>query len=204
MSYRARLRVAAWGLLATFSLVGLHLAPAPAQTEPVNLLQNGSFEVDGTPSLEGWQPGNPELATLMTPGGPSGGDWSLRLEADWAPTLGYVLQPVTGVQDGDIVELRADVKAEGNDGGGAVTLITGQHWWNGKAKGAYTASDSWTTLSIVDTLEIGEGDTTWVRLTSFNTEIVPRVGFFDSVTLTVVGSTPTLPSTWGSLKTRYQ
>jgi hypothetical protein len=166
-----------------------------------NLILNGSFESGGVPSLEGWQAGNPALATLVAPGSPGGGDWGLRLDADWAPTLGYVTQAVHGIQSGDIVELRAEVKAMGLDGGGAIRIVVGQDFWQGRVRSVATDSEEWTTLSVVDTLEIEEGDSVWVQLTSFHTEVVTRVGLFDAVSMTVLGSVPVAPRTWGSLKT---
>jgi hypothetical protein len=57
---------------------------------------------------------------------------------------------------------------------------------------------------VVSTLEIAEGDSVWVCLTSLNTEIVPRVGLFDSVSLTRL--TPVLETqiSWGAIKSRHR
>jgi hypothetical protein len=71
------------------------------------------------------------------------------------------------------------------------------------AKSAWSWSETWTTLSVVDTLDLADGDFVWVRLSSFHTEVVPRIGLFDSASLTVLGSVPITPVTWGALKTRY-
>jgi len=188
-------------------LLGIGIMNLPATGAPrsdsTELLQNGSFELNGSPSLDGWQPGNPALATLITPGGPGGGDWSLRLQADWAPTLGFVVQNIEGLQSGDVVELRVDVKAAGTDGGGSIGLRVGPDPWTGAGKSAWTASSEWTTLTVVDTLQFGEGDSLWVQLSSFNTEIVPRVGLFDNASLTRVGFVAVEPTTWGRLKALY-
>jgi hypothetical protein len=188
-------------------LLGVGIMDFPAAGAPRNdsteLLQNGSFELNGSPSLDGWQPGNPALATLVAPGGPGGGDWSLRLQADWAPTLGYVDQKIEGLQSGDIVELRVDVRADGPEGGGLIALSVGPHPWSSLGKSAWTASADWTTLTVVDTLQFGDGDSLWVRLSSFHTEVVPRVGLFDSASLTRVGFVPVETTTWGRLKALY-
>ena len=156
----------------------------------VQVLTNGSFESDGEPSLAGWQPGNPNLASVVSPGAPGGGDWALQLVADWIPTLGFVRQRIEGLQDGDIVELRADVKAVGQEGGGSILLLVGDSPWSARAKWAASSSETWTTLSVLDTLELAPGDSVWVQLSSFGTEIMPRVGLFDSASLVVLEQVP--------------
>ena len=169
-----------------------------------NLLTNGSFETVEGPSLSGWQPGNPDLISFVSPGAPQGGDWALRLDADWAPTLGFVTQKVEGLRDGDIIELRVEVKAMNQDGGGMLLLLVGDHPPFTPTKWAASSSDTWTTLSIVDTLDLADGDSVWVRLSSFHKEVTPRIGLFDSVSLTVLGSVPVRPANWGALKVRYR
>jgi hypothetical protein len=131
----------------------LLLGDAAVTPAPLNRLFNGSFESGGEPSLAGWQAGNPDLASAVSPGAPGGGNWALQLEADWAPTLGFVTQRIEGLQDGDIVELRADVKAMNQDGGGMIRLLVGDSPWGARAKWAASSSGTWTTLSVVDTLD---------------------------------------------------
>jgi hypothetical protein len=58
-----------------------------------NLLPNGSFELNNKPSLDGWRYGNQKLAELINQAAPNGGNWSLQLTSDWAPTSGYVYTP---------------------------------------------------------------------------------------------------------------
>jgi hypothetical protein len=179
----------------------LLLGDAAVTPAPLNRLVNGSFE---SGSLAGWEPGNPDLASVVSPGAPGGGDWALQLQADWAPTLGFITQKIEGLQDGDIVELRADVKAMDQEGGGVIYLLVGDSLWGARAKWAASSSETWTTLSVVDTLDLGPGDSVWVKLSSFHTEISPRVGRFDSASLSVLGPVPVAPVTWSGLKARYQ
>lgn len=169
-----------------------------------NLVVNGSFETAGNPSLDGWQPDNSSLISTVSPGSPGGGDWALQVEADQAPTSGFVTQKVEGLADGDVVKLQADVRAVGASGGGRILLVVGESPQAMPSKWAETTSESWATLSVVDTLELAETDSVWVKLSSLNTEVVPRVGLFDSVTLTVLDSVPVAPVTWGALKVRYR
>jgi len=191
------------GILAAAFLLGGEAALTYAQGGP-NLLTNGSFEQAGEPSLAGWQPGNLDLVSFVSPGSPGGGEWALRLEADQAPTTGFVTQKVEGLHDGDIIELRADVKAADASGGGRIFLIIGSSPEADPANSAESSSGSWTTVSLVDTLQLAGDDSVWVRVSSFHTEVAPRVGLFDSVSLTLRGAVPVVPMTWGRVKARYR
>jgi hypothetical protein len=191
-------------LLTAFLLLA-GAAVAFAQGGP-NLLVNGSFETVDGPSLDGWQIGAPELISIDSPGAPGGGDWALQLEVDWAPPSAFVFQKIEGLRDGDIVDLRAEVKAVGEGGGGMLFLVTGNSPWGTPAKSASSLSETWTTLGVADTLELAEGDSVWVRLSAVPGEVVPpgALGLFDSVSLTARSPVPVAPASWGSLKARYR
>jgi hypothetical protein len=165
-------------LSCTKSVVG----PTP---RPVgNLILDGSFERDGEPTLQGWRITNPAVTTLVREAAPGGGEWSLALEADWAPTTGYVTMPIPGVRDGDVLQLSAFVRAVDAEGGGSIGLAVGPGYGLGtRSKWAYTTSTSWTRLGVQDTVSLAPGDTVWVVLSSFNTEIQQRQGHFDLVSL---------------------
>jgi len=175
-----------------------------AQGAP-NLLVNGSFETAGEPGLAGWLQANPDLISLVSPGAPGEGDWALRLNADWIPPTGFVTQRIEGLRDGDIIELRAEVKAVGQYGGGQILLFVGDSLRGKQTKSAWSSSDTWTTLSVVDTLELADGDSVWVRLSALGVEVPvgEPAGLFDSASLTVLGTVPVVPATWGALKARY-
>ncbi len=191
-------------LLAFVLLLGC-AAAALAQGAP-DLISNGSFETLGGPSLAGWEQGNPELTAFASPGAPGGGDWSLQLEVDWAPSTAFVTQRIEGLRDGDIIELRADVKGVGQFGGGSLSLVVGDAPWSAPAKSAVSSSGTWTTLSVVDTLELDAGDSVWVKLSALPVEVAPagNLGLFDSVSLTTSGPIPVVPLTWGAVKARYE
>ena len=144
-----------------------------------------SFERDGKPTLDGWRVANPSLATLVRQPAPGGGTWSLGLEADWAPTTGYITMPILGIRDGDVLKLSAYVRAVNAEGGGSIGLSVGPSYglWGSRTKRAYTTNTSWTLLTVQDTISLAHGDTVWVSLSSFNTEIMRRAGQFDLVTL---------------------
>ena len=155
--------------------------PQPAE----ELILDGSFERDGKPTLNGWRITNPTVTTLVREPAPGGGEWSLALEADWAPTTGYVTMPILRVRDGDVLRLSAFVRAVDAEGGGSIALSVGPSYGLrlNRGKWAYASSTSWTLLSVQDTVSLAPGDTVWVALSSFHTEITRRQGRFDLVSL---------------------
>ena len=171
-------------LSCTKSVVG----PIPQPGE--SLILDWSFERDGQPTLEGWRITNPSVTTLVREPAPGGGEWSLGLEADWAPTTGFVTMPILGVRDGDVLRLSAFVRAVDGQGGGSISLSVGPSYGlqRSRAKWASTASTSWTLLSVQDTVSLAPGDTVWVALSSFHTEVTRRQGRFDLVVLKRAGS----------------
>jgi hypothetical protein len=146
-----------------------------------NLIDNGSFEINRKPSLAGWTLLNPDLAETVNDGAPGSGFWSLKLSADWAPTMAVVWQKVEGTADGDVLTLTAYVKAyEG--GGGIIRLVSGSHpLEQGPHPWASSDSTDWVRLALTDTLALSPGDSVWVVLSSFHTEISERIGLFDDV-----------------------
>ena len=144
-----------------------------------NLVENGSFEIGGEPSLAGWSFGLSDLARSVHEAPPAGGAWCLELSADWAPTSGFAFVRLKNVREGDVLRLSAFVRAIGANGGGAIELRIG----SSRITRAESSDTLWTYLSVVDTVGIDQQDSVEVRLTSFITEIVPRIGLFDLVRL---------------------
>jgi len=172
------------GLAASFLFNSCHSKSTQPGAEK-NLLTNGSFEINGQPTLTGWTPADSDLAKIVAAPAPQGGFYSLQLTADWAPTHGFVRTSIPDAKDGDIVRLSAFVRAVDSEGGGSISVnvgdperITAEH-----NKGVYTLNTDWTYLTVIDTLHMQPGDSAWIRLSSPATEIVPRVGQFDRVTL---------------------
>ena len=151
-------------------------------TEPahqINLVRNGSFESEGMPDLTRWTFGNPQLARSVNEAAPDGGAWCLELTADWAPTTGYAYALFPELRNGDVIRVTAFVRAVGSYGGGAIQI-------GGRMlalASAVTTDTVWTLLSLTDTLALPPGDTATVTLSSLHTEIVPRKGLFDLVTV---------------------
>ncbi len=157
----------------------------PKEQWSENLITNNSFEFNGQPTLAGWRAGNPDLATPFNEAPPTGGEWCLQLVADWAPTMGFVLTTIPEVEDGDILRLSCYVRAINSDGGGSISLVVGSYPFNSNnyTNGRYSSDTTWTYLSVQDTVELGAGDSVMVLCSSFHTEITPRIGLFDLVTL---------------------
>lgn len=170
------------------AMLMLFISCATKTTQPVpeeNYLPNGSFETYGAPSLYSWTPANSELVDIVPQPAPRGGFFSLQLTADWAPTSGFVTTTVPDLKDGDIVRLSAYVRARGSEGGGSISVHNGNPSTPAatQSKWASTSDTIWTLLSVTDTLELGPGDSLYVMLSSLVTELRPRVGQFDRVTL---------------------
>ena len=175
-------------ILATGQLSCSESVVRPDHPATEQLLFESSFEHDGQPTLEGWRIANPSLTTLVREPAPDGGEWSLGLAADWAPTTGFIFRPMPGVRNGDILQLSAFVRAFGQSGGGSIVLSVGPDSRQGRGKWAGSASTSWTQLSVQDTVSLTPGDTVWVTLSSPNTEVAARQGRFDLVELKRIGT----------------
>jgi hypothetical protein len=152
-----------------------------------NLIPNGSFERNGQATLDTWQVSNSSLTTLAPQAAPKGGQWSLRLQSDGAPSTGQVKFQVPGLKDGDSVRLSAYVRAD-DVGGGLVGLeVTSADGRLRHKSFASTEDTQWTQVRVTDTLSLEPGDNVWVVLSSPPTELNARAGLFDLVTLERLG-----------------
>jgi len=151
------------------------------------LVENGSFESeDGQPTLAGWRVQSPMLTSLVEEAPAGGGRWSLKLEADGAPTMGNVSAVIPGVQDGDILRLSAQARATSSNGGAVIGLVVGPGVEPGQRRQARFASTTgmlWSALSVQATVSVGEGDAVWILLSSPITEMAARSGLFDLITV---------------------
>jgi hypothetical protein len=186
-------RLAFAALLSIAVVFGCDGAQSPSEPEPSgarpaaseNLIQNGSFERDGEPTLAFWRFGDDNLAMPMNEATPGEGDWSLRLDADWAPTTGFAYVSVPNVRTGDRLELSGFVRALSPEGGGAIVLVIGESLSSRVAKraGQTTSRTTWTQLRLTETVSLEPGDSVWVVLTSVPTEVVARSALFDGIEL---------------------
>jgi len=146
---------------------------------PGNLITNGSFEVNGQPSLAGWVVQTPALTSVVPGGAPGAGQWALRLNADWLPAAGVVRAPLPGVQDGEVLALSAWIRAIGQQGGGFMFLESG-HWLS---PAAGSRDPDWKQVALTVTVSVAPGDSLWLVLSAPGVEVVsePTAGLFDGV-----------------------
>jgi hypothetical protein len=163
--------------------------PRPGINPPAgNLIPNGSFERNGQGTLDTWQVSNSSLTSLAPEAAPGGGQWSLRLQSDGAPSTGQVKFQVPGIKDGDNVRLSAYIRASEEKGGGLVGLeVTAADGRLRHKSYASTDKTQWTQVGVTDTLSLEPGDNVWVVLSSPPTELNARAGLFDLVTLERLG-----------------
>lgn len=149
-----------------------------------NLISNSSFEIDNVPTLKGWRLGNKQLAKLVKQAPPGGGNWSLQLTSDWAPTTGYAYTSVPNLKSGDIIRLSAYVRGYGKFGGrGIIGLAVGSKFYTVNLKSTSSSDTLWNRISLTDTLNLTPGDSVWVVLSSPITELIPFRQLFDLVKL---------------------
>ena len=159
--------------------------PDPASA---NLIPNGSFERNGQATLDTWQVPSPALASSSPEAAPGGGSWSLRLEADAAPSSGQVRFRVEGLRDRDTVRLSAYVRAADPRGGGLVGLEVISAAGLVRQKPVASSVDmAWVRVALTETLSLEPGDAVWVVLSSPPTQLAARIGLFDLVTLERLG-----------------
>ena len=149
-----------------------------------NLIPNGSFEQGGQATLDTWQVSNPSAASLTPQAAPGGGNWSLRLQADGAPTTSQVRFQVPGLEDGAVVRLSGYVQATAAGGGGLIGLeVTAADGRIRQKSFASSQATAWTRVGVTEKLALEPGDTVWVVLRAPPTELSARAGLFDLVTL---------------------
>jgi hypothetical protein len=180
-----RVSIVLLGALCLAILAGCGDSVAPGDSSPPNLLSNGDFERDGEATLDGWRVINPSLTSLVDEAAPGGGRWGLQLDADWAPTTGFITANIPDADDGDIYRLSAWVRSVSVDGGGMIGLVAGSDpgYWGAGSKWAYGSDSEWTQISLVDTVALQTGDSLWVVLSSLHTEVIQRRGQFDRAVL---------------------
>lgn len=151
-------------------------------------LINGSFELAGAPSLEGWEwtcgdPGQPNTAA------PGSGLWCVTKEPGHAKGCfpSYIFQQLPDLVDGQLVTVTGWVRCDDDViclGGyiGIGTLHNGQVIYDDLAG---STDFIWAYVSITDTVELQPGDTAVVVLTSgfIGGPISPTPGYFDGISM---------------------
>jgi hypothetical protein len=151
-----------------------------------NLLTNGSFEIEGQPSLAGWSNFDSTIAGIASEAAPGGGDYSLEIGTSWLPPTGIVWTYVPDAHDGDILSLSAMARVLGGENLPAVLAISvgGQPGWIGWNNGKSTSfsNSEWTQVSLLDTLSLTPSDSVWVVLVGPGCEVCwGGTAYFDLV-----------------------
>ncbi len=158
-------------------------------------VENGSFEIDGQSSLSGWRFTCAGAASEDAPSG--GGTWSLKLAPGNVQgcSPGLALQAIPTVRSGEVWRLTAWVKQS------PVTFSPVSIYWQIVTAGGnsirraaeVTTAQTWTQLTVVDTLSLAPGDSAMIVLDAGGTSgpaISGAGASFDLVSVERVEATP--------------
>jgi hypothetical protein len=154
--------------------------------QSTNLIHNGSFELDGEPTIEGWQGTfGLSLDNLINDAPPNGGEWCVRLPAAWAPD-NYISYLVEDINDGDKLYFSAYVRVEEYSvQGGYMAIEVGKGSDRSYVTLIYLFREylDWTKLSYEGTVSIDDDDSLWVEVGGGYTHAEEAVSRFDLITL---------------------
>jgi hypothetical protein len=137
-----------------------------------NLIGNYSFEVNKTPSLQGWVTTDTSAIGFSSDTPPNGGTWSIYIETTMQP--GAEVQTAIAMPQGTY-RYRLSTWAKRNNFGGGVFLI-----FNKAIRKFLPIEDTtWTLCTINDTLTTVVGDTVIVALTGGGSELIAGRTYFD-------------------------
>lgn len=149
---------------------------------------NGSFELGGAPSLEGWEwtcgePGQPNTAA------PGYGSWCATKQPGQAKGCfpSYLFQRLADVENGDLLTLSGWVRCGMMPTcvGAGIGLASLQNGVFELEETTFSTGETWTYLTITDTVEIGINDTAVVLLNSgfIGGPIGPEPAYFDGIAM---------------------
>lgn len=177
--------------LATMLFFMVLLGPTVSFAQVVN----GSFEVDGQPSLDGWRLTCEGVS--FEDASSDGGTWSLMLAPGNLQGCfpGQAFQTIPVVQNGEVWRLTAWAKRS------AATVTRARIFWMISAADGTTtnlsadttSALSWTQLTVVDTLSLAPGDSVMIVLDAGQTSGPDIMGVgvsFDLVSVERLDATP--------------
>jgi hypothetical protein len=134
-----------------------------------NLMENGSFESNGVPTLKGWGPNAVDTSYVNfsndTPSG--GGSYSVRLRNGWTvmSTIWCSLMPPIGTHRYQLSVWAKAIRSNAlADAGGDVSLMTRTGGGSSFRKSIQFADTMWTTGSLIDTLTTSSTDSVVITL----------------------------------------
>jgi len=146
-----------------------------------NLISNSSFEIDNKPTLQGWV-ADSARDNLVKDAPPQGGQWSIKLEAGWAPQEGFAETYYSGDTGKNIYRLTVWIKTL-HQWDGTISLGLKKSGQTIIRKSASRDSPQWSQLSLQDTLSVSRADSIIIRLSAGITEVRRGEARFDLVRL---------------------
>ena len=147
-------------------------------TDMGNLIRNSSFEENGQPSLKFWNVQDTSKINFSKDVPPGGGHWSVYLHSEWYGPLPETPSCFIPLSSGTHI-LKFSIYGKSKTFFGSALLILKKGNVR-KIVDQNSITDSiWTKYSIVDTLNISEGDSLFVLLYGGGTEIVDGITYFD-------------------------
>lgn len=146
-----------------------------------NLISNPSFEAGKGPSSRGWIVDS----TWVDFAGdvpPQGGQWSIKLEAGWAPQEGFAETYYSGDAGKGIYRLTAWMKTL-HQWTGTISLGLKKSGQTSIRKSISRDSPQWTQILLQDTLAVSRADSIVVRLSAGMTAVRRGEALFDLVKL---------------------
>ena len=153
--------------------------------EPVNLIDNPSFETNGQPSLQSWWISYTVLSNIIQDAPPAGGKFSLELSPGWVPQVCFARAFVSGQSGTGMFKLTACMKNNSHGLLWRAYVSLGHMASNQWVRYKSISSDStnWTTVSIIDTMLLQASDTLAVQLSGGAAELGFGHTLFDVVSL---------------------
>ncbi len=148
---------------------------------PENLISNSSFEIGKSPSLEGWIVDS-TWVDFARDVPPQGGQWSIKLEAGWAPQEGFAETYYSGDAGKRIYRLTAWMKTL-HQWKGTISLGLRKSGQTIIRKSTSRDSTQWSQISLQDTLAVSRADSIIVRLSAGMTAVRRGEALFDLVKL---------------------
>lgn len=132
-----------------------------------NLLTNGSFEIGGAGSLQGWSANTSDTAfvNFSTDVPPGGGSFSVRLRNEWSfpGTLWQTIVSTAGTHRYRLSAFGKAIRSNINAGGDMRIQFKQSGGWI-STKSFHFSDTTWTSASLLDTLTTASGDTIAVNL----------------------------------------
>ena len=148
-----------------------------------NLLTNPSFELNGTPSLQGWRTSytNTSIFSFSSDAPSGGGKYSISIEVLWAPPY-TVKQTVPAIAGNH--QYRLSVWGKKSEiVGGNLSFYLRRPDSTLLRKWVRIVDTTWTEYSIIDTLYAVSGDSLMVSVDGGFSQIRPGKTFYDLCTL---------------------